>query len=122
MIRTDVVISDHICLFRFFRHNKWSVHDLGTSISGRIVRRLNAKAFQARATPMQLGTTMATTSRCLWKVSWRGTRLPSHLILICMSESGNMVIMALSYAQKTGDNSQLAQYVCALSRVYIHAI
>lgn len=47
---------------------------------------------------------------------------PSHLMLICMSESGNMVIMALSYAQKTGDNSQLAQYVRTLNRVNIHAI
>ena len=27
------------------------------------------------------------------------------------SESGNMLIMTLSYAQKTGDNSQLRQYV-----------
>ena len=28
-----------------------------------------------------------------------------------LPESGNMVIMALSYAQKTGDNSQLQKYV-----------
>lgn len=26
-------------------------------------------------------------------------------------ESGNMLIMALSYAQKTGDHSQITQYV-----------
>lgn len=46
--------------------------------------------------------------------------IASYLILICMTESGNMIIMALSYAQKTGDNSQLAQYVCTLKlRIYL---
>ncbi len=28
-----------------------------------------------------------------------------------VEESGNMIIMALSYAQKTGDTSQLTKYV-----------
>lgn len=51
--------------------NKWSVHDLGKG--DYIVGRLNAKAFQAPDIPMQLGTTTATTSRCQWKVSRRGT-------------------------------------------------
>ncbi|KAF9476478.1 DUF1793-domain-containing protein [Pholiota conissans] len=33
-----------------------------------------------------------------------------------VEESGNMVIMALSYAQKTGDNSQLSRYVSLLNQ------
>ena len=34
-----------------------------------------------------------------------------ELMYIVRLESGNMVIMALSYAQKTGDISQLKTYV-----------
>ncbi|KAF8974432.1 DUF1793-domain-containing protein [Flammula alnicola] len=33
-----------------------------------------------------------------------------------VEESGNMVIMALSYAQKTGDNSQIQQYLALLNQ------
>jgi hypothetical protein len=32
-------------------------------------------------------------------------------ILTSIAESANMIIMALSYAMKTGDNSQLEKYV-----------
>ena len=34
-----------------------------------------------------------------------------HMLTACL-ESGNMVIMALSYAQRTGDYSQVQRYVC----------
>lgn len=37
------------------------------------------------------------------------------------AESGNMIIMALSYAQRTGDNSHLSQYVGPICPIWSSA-
>jgi hypothetical protein len=39
-----------------------------------------------------------------------------------LSESGNMIIMALSYAQKTGDKTHLTQYVIIAARSYLPSV
>ena len=63
------------------------------------------------AIPARSVITMAKTKPCRWRVSWplpledgltHQTRFP---------ESGNMIIMSLSYAVKTGDLSQVTKYV-----------
>ncbi len=39
--------------------------------------------------------------------------LLGFLLTVCVSESGNMLIMALSYTQKSGDDSLVKTYVRA---------
>lgn len=48
---------------------------------------------------------------CLLKVRDSLRLMVYSLKSLSIIESGNMIIMALSYAQRTGDNSHLTQYV-----------
>ncbi|KAG6873728.1 hypothetical protein C0995_011547 [Termitomyces sp. Mi166 len=76
--------------------NKWSVHDLGSSYP----KALGHNDGNEKTMPVE------------------GSQLSLHTenTPYLLAESGNMLIMALSYAQKTGDNSQLARYTTLLDQ------
>lgn len=64
-------------------------------------------------------------SRCLWKVGYPRHVSKPFAAYVCLNpeESGNMVIMTLSYYQRTGDSSLMTTYVstpaveCAVLRL-----
>lgn len=72
--------------------NKWSIHDLGSSYP------TAGGHNDGRDEAMQVEESGAYDPSSLFLESW----------LTKNNDTGNMIIMALSYAQKSGDNSQLS--------------
>jgi len=87
--------------------HKWSVHDLGAPLPSRV--QCVSYCSAGTSYPKALGHNNGNDEPMPIEGAWGN--LKAWPLLISHAESGNMVIMALSYAQKSGDLSQLRRYV-----------
>lgn len=113
LLYTNPVFGSYLLegLFRYqatgqYPH-RWSMHDLGAPLPSRVPYFSYCSA--GAHYPQALGHNDGDDEQMPIEGAWGNLKVRS--LLISHAESGNMVIMALSYAQKSGDLSQLQRYV-----------